>query len=71
MLSLCIQTNSPLSLSEFDLGTSNCIIKGNVRLPDAALSTVEDDSMFLGSLHQVQEVLVMLLGVCIYHHEWQ
>ena len=26
-----------------------------------ALSTVEDDAMILGSLHQVQEVLIVLL----------
>ena len=44
------------------LGSENCTIKGNLRLPDMALSAVEDDAMFLGSLHQAQEVLVMLLG---------
>ena len=27
-----------------------------------ALSTILDNAMFLGSLHQAQEVLVMLLG---------
>ena len=44
------------------LGSENCGIEDNLRLPDVALSTVEDDAMFLGSLHQVQEVPVMLLG---------
>ena len=27
-----------------------------------ALSTIKDDAMVLGSLHQAQEVLIMLLG---------
>ena len=36
-------------------------IKGNLSLPDVVLCTVEDNTMFLGSLHQAQEVLIMLL----------
>ena len=27
------------------LGSENCTIKGNLRLPDVALSTVKDDAM--------------------------
>ena len=33
-----------------------------MKLPDVTLSALEDDDMVFGSLHQVQEVLVMLLG---------
>ena len=43
------------------LGSKHCTIKGNFRLPNATLSTVEDDAMVFGSLHQVQKVSVMLL----------
>ena len=44
------------------LGSKHCTIKGNLRLPDATLSTVEDDVMVFGTLHQAQEVSVMVLG---------
>ena len=43
------------------LGSKNCTIKGNLRLPDLAFFVVEDDTMVLGCCHQVQEVLIMLL----------
>ena len=44
------------------LGNENCAIKGNLRLLDMALSTVEDDTMVPGSPHQAQEVLIIILG---------
>ena len=44
------------------LGSEKCTIKGSLRLPDATLTTVEDDAMVFGNLNQVQEVLVILLG---------
>ena len=37
--------------------------EGNLRLPDVALSTVQDDVMFLDSLHQAQEVTSCSSGV--------
>ena len=37
------------------------VIKGNLRLANVELKTVEDDAMVLGSLHQVQVVLIVLL----------
>ena len=40
----------------YALGSENSAIKGNLRLPDVALCAVEDDTMVLESLHQVQEV---------------
>ena len=43
------------------LGSDNCAIEGNLRLPDVALCAVEDNAMFFGCLHQLQEVSVMLL----------
>ena len=43
------------------LGSKCCTIKGNLRLPDVTLSSVEDNAMVFGSLHQAQEVSVMLL----------
>ena len=43
------------------LVNENFPIEGNLRLPYVALSTVEDNTMFPGSLHQMQEVPVMLL----------
>ena len=43
------------------LGSEICTIEGNLKLPDVALSTIEDNAMFFGSLHQVQEVPVMFL----------
>ena len=43
------------------LGSENCTIEGSLRLPDVALSTIEDNAMFFGSLYQVLEVPVMLL----------
>ena len=43
------------------LGSEYCALEGNLRLPDPALSGVEDDAMFCGSLHWAQEVTVMLL----------
>ena len=43
------------------LGSEDFTIKDNLRLPDVALNTVEDDAVVLGSLHQVQEVLIMFL----------
>ena len=43
------------------LGSEHCTIEGNLMLPDLTLGTVEDDAMFCGGLHQVQEVPVMLL----------
>ena len=42
------------------LGSKHYIIKGNLRLPEATLSAIEDGAMVFGSLYQVQEVLVML-----------
>ena len=47
--------------SHHALDSEYCTIEGNLRLPDPTLSTVEDDGMFHGSLHQAQEVPVMLL----------
>ena len=44
------------------LHSEHCTIEGNLRLPDPTLWTVEDDAMFYGCLHQLQEVSVMLLG---------
>ena len=44
------------------LGSENSAIEGNLGLPKEALSTVEDNAVFLGNLHQAQEVPVMLLG---------
>ena len=44
------------------LGSENCTIEGNLGLPDAGLSAIDDDAMFLGRLHQMQEVPVMLLS---------
>ena len=43
------------------LGSEDCTIEGNLRLHDVALIAAEDNTMVLGSLHQVQEVLIMLL----------
>ena len=43
------------------LDSEDCAIKGNLRLPDVTLNAVEDNNMVLGSLHQVQEVLITLL----------
>ena len=45
------------------LCSESCTIKGNLKLPDVTLSAVEDDAMVLGSLHQMHEVPVMLLGI--------
>ena len=42
-------------------GSKHCTVEGNLRLPDVTLSGVEDNTMFLGCLHQLQEVSVMLL----------
>ena len=44
------------------LCSEHCTIEGNLRLPDLTLCDVEGDAMFFGCLHQLQEVLVMLLG---------
>ena len=43
------------------MGSEHCTIEGNLRLPDATLSAVEDNTMFFGCLHQLWEVSVMLL----------
>ena len=43
------------------LSSEDCAIKGNLRPADVALGTVEDNIMVLGSLHQVQEMLIVLL----------
>ena len=38
-----------------------CTVEGNLGLPDLTLGAVEDYAMLLGCLHQLEEVLVMLL----------
>ena len=43
------------------LGSKHCTIEGNLRLPDLALCTVEDNAMFCSGLQEAQEVMVMLL----------
>ena len=43
------------------LGSEHCTIEGNLRMPDVTLCAVEDNAMFFGCLHQLQEVSVMLL----------
>ena len=43
------------------LGSEHCAIEGNLRLPDLTLCTVEYNVTLMGCLHQLQEVLVMLL----------
>ena len=48
------------------LCSEHSTIEGNLRLPDLTLQVVEDNAMFLGFLHQLEEVLVMLLrGITI------
>ena len=41
--------------------SEDCIVEGNLGLPDMALRAVEDDAMLACHLHKVQQVSVMLL----------
>ena len=43
------------------LGSEHCVIEGNLRLPDLTLGAVEENAVFFGCLHQLQQMLVMLL----------
>ena len=43
------------------LGSVHSAIEDNLRLPDMTFCAVEDNAVFLGYLHQLQEVSVMLL----------
>ena len=42
--------------------------EGNLRLPDPTLQAVEDYTMLLGCLHQLEEVSLTVLGVWPYMH---
>ena len=44
------------------LGSKHYAVERNLRLPDLTRSAVEDNAMLMSSLHQLQEVSVMLLG---------
>ena len=44
------------------MGGEDCTVEADHGLPDSALGTVQDDSILAHCLHELHQVLVMLLG---------
>ena len=68
-LKLYLGIGSRKALEGLDLGgvwshavcSEHSTVEGSLRLPDLTFQAVEDNAMFLGCLHQLEEVSVMLL----------